>query len=501
MKRFLDQYWLLILSAFLLSLSRLPLHTGALVFIAFVPLLLYIDRGSHSARELLLAGLIFAGIQISVVFYWIATVTPGGLVGIWLLFALFYFLVFYLLDRFWQRFVRWQWLSFVALFISFEYLQNFGETRFPWFHISYALSDYRVLLQALDLGGVVLLALLILSINFLIFRMPRYKVRSLVLITGIFALWIAYGVYCQRSLPLIAKAARISVMQPCIPPEDKWMRDHYPAIISRYDSLTALASAQGAELIVYPEAAIPDYLMLIPGIYKDLRQIVQSHDISVFTGFTHSAVAAPEHPEPVYYYNAANLFTPQHRVQPIFCKNILVPIGERMLWLDYFPALWKLQFGQANWAFGTEIPRYYCGEHSFSPSICYELAFPHFMQRANFELPDGSLTKADYHVNITNDAWFGKSYGPWLHAVMTKYRAIESRIQIYRSANNGISMIVDPLGRVLSSAPLNSIQNIEAPLYTSPKIPLYHKLYPYPWLFVMACVGLYLLSFFVARRP
>jgi hypothetical protein len=77
----------------------------------------------------------------------------------------------------------------------------------------------------------------------------------------------------------------------------------------------------------------------------------------------------------------------------VYLKNILVPIGERMLWLDKFPFLWKLQFGQANWTFGTEVPRYYCGKHDFAPSICYELAFAHFMQRANFELPDGNLAR------------------------------------------------------------------------------------------------------------
>ncbi|MCB5266911.1 MAG: apolipoprotein N-acyltransferase, partial [Candidatus Cloacimonetes bacterium] len=174
--------------------------------------------------------------------------------------------------------------------------------------------------------------------------------------------------------------------------------------------------------------------------------------------------------------------------------------GERMLWLDHFPILWKLQFGQANWEFGTKIPRYMCGKHDFAPSICYELAFPHFMQKANFIMPEGLEAKADYHVNITNDAWFGTSYGPWLHGIMSKYRAIESRIQIYRSANTGISMIVDPMGRVLKQTSLFSIENITAPLYISSRIPLYHKIYTYPKLFVYAALAMFLLSLFFARR-
>jgi apolipoprotein N-acyltransferase len=501
MSRFLKQYWGVILSALLLSASRLPLHTGLLVFIAFVPLLKWVDERQHKPREILLSALIYSGIQIGIVFYWIGIVTPGGLVGVWLLYGLFYFIVFWLLIRVWKRLPFFRYLAFLAVLISFEYLQNFGETRFPWFNIGYALSDYLLLLQALDLGGMTLLAILILSVNYLVWSFRHKAKRNAILIAAIFLIWAAYGLYCFSALPLEEKEANIYVMQPSIPQEDKWIEDNYHRIIARYDSLSALAAAEGAEMIVYPEAAIPNYLLLIPGYYADLRSIVEQHQISVFTGFPHTAQAPAEHPESAYYYNAANLFSPHYTRGDVYLKNILVPIGERMLWLKQFPILWKLQFGQANWTFGTEVPRYYCGKHDFAPSICYELAFAHFMQRANFELPDGNLAKADYHVNITNDAWFGTSYGPWLHAVMTKYRAIESRMQIYRSANTGISMIVDPMGRVLSAAPMFEITNIHAPLFTNPKTPLYHKIYPYPRVFVMLSLAMGILSLFFARRP
>lgn len=500
MSRFLKQHWGIILSAILLSVSRLPLHTGFLVFVAFVPLLRWLDEGRHKPKEIMLNALIFSGIQIGIVFYWIGIVTPGGLVGVWLIYALFYAIVFGLLTRLWTRLPLLRYLAFLSVLISFEYLQNFGETRFPWFNIGYALSDYLLLLQALDLGGLSLLALLILSVNFLIHGMGKHPKRNALLMAGIFLLWASYGLYCGRRLPIERHEARISVMQPSIPQEDKWIVDNYQTIIARYESLTALAALDGAEMIIYPEAAIPNYLLLIPTHYAELRRIVEKHQISVFTGFPHSAPAPSDHPESAYYYNAANLFSPHYSRGDVYLKNILVPIGERMLWLDKFPFLWKLQFGQANWTFGTEVPRYYCGKHDFAPSICYELAFAHFMQRANFELPDGNLAKADYHVNVTNDAWFGTSYGPWLHGVMTKYRAIESRVQIYRSANTGISMIVDPMGRVLTSAGLFEITNLHAPLYISPKTPLYHKIYPYPRVFVMLSLALAILSFFFARR-
>ncbi|MDD3235804.1 MAG: apolipoprotein N-acyltransferase, partial [Candidatus Cloacimonetes bacterium] len=98
------------------------------------------------------------------------------------------------------------------------------------------------------------------------------------------------------------------------------------------------------------------------------------------------------------------------------------------------------------------------------------------------------------------DAWFGTSYGPWLHGMMTKFRAVENRIQIYRSANTGISMIIDPLGRVQSKAKLFAITNITAPLFVSPKIPLYRKIAIYPLGFVILAFVLSVISLLVKKK-
>ena len=164
--------------------------------------------------------------------------------------------------------------------------------------------------------------------------------------------------------------------------------------------------------------------------------------------------------------------------------------------LDALPFLWKLQLGQANWEFGTELRYYGSGGFTFSPSICYELAFPEIFHRMAFRRDPLAQTerKSDYLVNITNDAWFGTSYGPWLHAAMVRFRAVENRIQIYRSANTGISMAVDPKGRILASNKLFEVKNITAPLYTTPKVTLISKIYRYPWLFVALALILVLLS-------
>lgn len=500
MLRLIKTCYLPLLAALLLSASRLPLYLGWLAFFAFIPLLFYFRQKRHSLLETCLSALGFSLVQIILVFYWIGSVTIGGLLGIWLLYSLYYFLCFEVLERVWNRQPWLDYLIFISVFISFEYLQNFGEMRFPWWNIGYSLADFLPLIQVLELGGMTLLALLILSFNYLLFLVWQRKLWPIFLLSMLFLLWLGYGNFRLLTLPLIMQGDRIGVMQPSIVQDDKWDEQKYREIMSIYDELSADAGLKGWDLLIYPEAAVPDYLMLNPTVMNDFRQILDAHRVSIFTGFPHAERAPDSYPEPYYSYNAASLFDLRGSNPNIYYKNILVPVGERMLWLDYLPFMWKLQFGQANWEYGTKIPRYTLSGKEFSPSICYELAFPHFMQRANFRTEDGSFKKADYHVNITNDAWFGTSYGPWLHAVMTKFRAIESRIQIYRSANTGISMIVNPKGEVISEAGLFQRTNISAPLYTSPTVTLYNKIYHYPWIFTALAACLILISLFFPRR-
>ncbi len=503
MLRFIKNYYLVFISALILSLSRLPLYLGWAVFSAFFPLLWWINGRKRKAGETIIAALIFCLVQIVLVFYWIGSVTWPGLIGIWLLFSLYYWVVFLALNRIWHHAPKLRYIGFISLFISFEFLQNFGEMRFPWWNIGYSLADFELLLQALDIGGLSLLAFLILTINYLIWlisQSPTRKVRITFISIGfaILFIWQGYGAHRLIKLPMIQKGDKIAVMQPSIPQVEKWDEVQYRRIIAVYDSLSADAAKKGMDLLIYPEAAIPDYIMLNPSARADVQSISMRHGLDIFCGFPHAESAPDGHHEPYYYYNAASLISANGEIAPLFFKNILVPVGERMLWLDYFPFLWKLQFGQANWEFGETIPRYTLNGNGFAPSICYELAFPNFMMKSNLKDQSGGFSKADYHVNLTNDAWFGTSYGPWLHGVMTKYRAIESRVQIYRSANTGISMIVDPGGKVLSKSPLFAVENITAPLYICPLIPLYARIPHYPFIFVL--ISIITIIFSLTRR-
>ncbi|PKN72805.1 MAG: apolipoprotein N-acyltransferase [Candidatus Cloacimonetes bacterium HGW-Cloacimonetes-3] len=487
------------LSAVLISLSRLPLHLGWLVFVGWIPLLHFMDV---SKCKLWKAAALFAVIYVGSIFYWIADVTPGGLVGVVVLYFLHYLLVFYLIKRIGDVLPKYRFMGFVAVLLSFEYLQNFGEMRFPWFNNAYSLADYTALIQIADVGGVILISGLILVINVLLYRVIKGHRKLLVLVFILLLAWLAYGYYCLARLPLCTRKADIAVMQPSIPQDEKWDQAFYDFIMKRYDELCARAAKDSTRLLIFPEAAVPDYLMHSQTSMQQIQELTRKYNLEIFTGFPHFIPAPASHVDNVYYYNAAALFKPDGYITSLYYKNILVPIGERMLWLDYFPILWKLQFGQANWEFGKELSWMQSGESTFSPSICYEIAFAGINQRMAIpkDKQTGSYKKSDYLINITNDAWFGTSFGPWLHGVMTKFRAVENRIQIYRSANTGISMIVDPLGRVQSKGEMFAITNITAPLYVSPRIPLYRKIAAYPIAIVFLAFVLSVISILGKKR-
>ena len=490
-----------IAAALMASVSRLPLHLGWLVLFAMIPMFYFFDRSRMSALQLLMAAGLYSAFYIPLLLYWITLVTPLGLVGIFFVYSWYFFLVFYITEQVWRYLPRFRYIGFILAMLSLEYIQNYGEMRFPWLNLGYSLADYTILLQVLDVVGTVGLSAIVLTLGCLLYHSIKggvtrksYVYMGIVLV--IFGMWLGYGWWRLNHLPLQQKDDKIVVMQPSIEQDDKWDAEYFRQILSIYEALTIQAADDSASIVIWPEAAMPTYLMHYPDHRYFVQNLADRLDINIFTGFPDYTRAPESHVNNEYYYNAAALFKPRSEISELYYKIVLVPIGERMLWLDAFPFLWNLQFGQANWEFGTEIRYYRSAGNRFSPSICYEIAFADLNHKMaiGYDYETYAWNKTDYLVNITNDAWFGTSYGPWLHGVLTKFRAIENRIQIYRSANTGISMIVDPLGRVIAKADLFERTNITAPLYVSPVIPMIRKFYMYPIVIVLATVMLFVVA-------
>jgi len=496
---------LVLLSALLLGLSRLPLYSGWLGFFSLVPLFYYFNLGKHNWKELFRDAFVYSAVSFSLWMHWITGVTASGFAGIILLYTIYYFITFIVVQLVWQKLPRLKYVGFLLIFIALEYLQNFGEFRFAWTNLGYALADYTVLIQAADIGGVVLLSLFIILVNLFIYQLIYKRWCYLIWLLALMLVWSGYGVWRMQTLQMEVSDAKISVMQPSIPQEDKWEQDNFDELYARYVDLSEKAAQDSTHLLIWPEAAMPVY-MLRQSDYRELVQnLCDNYNIDIFTGFPDVLPAPLDYPGGAYYYNAATLFRPFSNYAEPYNKIILVPVAERMPFLRIFPFMWKLQFGQANWEYGTTF-RYYDSEGAvFAPQICFEIAFAELDRKMSFrnlgEGIKGKPDKIDFLVNITNDAWYGRSSGPWIHGMLTKFRAVENRIQIYRSANTGISMVVNPLGKVIARTRLFDITNLKAPLYTCSQVPLYYYLYGWPRLICLLAAGLVILALFYRKTP
>ncbi|MCF7867619.1 MAG: apolipoprotein N-acyltransferase [Candidatus Cloacimonetes bacterium] len=431
-----------------MGLSRLPIHLGFLVFFGFIPLFSWFSE-NRSYKKQIQAGIVFAVVYTLVSLHWISLVTLGGFFGLFILFGFYFSLLFILINLVWNYFSKLRFLSFLCSWMAFEYLQNFGEFRFPWFNIGYSLADYLPFIQIAEIGGIYLISVFIISVSFLLWKMNSNFKQNFIILSILMTLWAGFGILRLNTLKIEETNTKISLVQASIPQEMKWQDSFKDTTVERYTKLTKQAAEQHPDMIIWPESALPVYT-LKSRVHKNLVQkLANEIDADIFMGMPHYEFAGKSHPggERYYYYNAATRFGKTGKIDAYYVKNILVPFGERMPFLKFLPFLWNVHLGQANWEYGTKQEFYKVEDYTYSPLICFEIAFEELTTKM-------AKHGVDFIVNITNDAWFRRSAGTYQHAVMTKIRAVETRRSIYRCANTGFSMIVSPTGEVLQQSNL-----------------------------------------------
>ena len=149
----------------------------------------------------------------------------------------------------------------------------------------------------------------------------------------------------------------------------------------------------------------------------------------------------------VRYFNSAYLISPLTKNISKYDKTHLVPFGEYVPLKKWLPFLGKIVAQVGDFRGGLEGKTLRWKTEQVGVQICYEIIFPR-LSRAM------AKNNASLLINITNDAWFGKTSGPYQHFSMTVFRAVENRRALVRSANTGISGFIDPAGRVLASTSL-----------------------------------------------
>ncbi|MBN1948960.1 MAG: apolipoprotein N-acyltransferase [Candidatus Cloacimonetes bacterium] len=470
-------------TACLLAVSRLPLHLGFLVFPALLPLLGFLSR-PLSLKQTLTGALVFSFLYTMISLHWISLVTWPGFIGLILVFSLYFLILFYLINIT-VRVHRFLLLpAFMAFWMSFEYLQNFGEFRFPWFNLGYSLADYLPFIQLAEIGGVYLLSFLVIIVNYFLFCGLKGSRTFLIAVLVILGCWAGFGAVRLSNMPIDKSADKIAIVQVSVPQDLKWDPAFLDSTLELYREYTFKAAERKPSLIIWPESALPVYLMRQYQYQHFLLNLCREVDTDIFTGFPHYEKAGENHPEPFKFYNSASLFKTDGSISRPYYKIILVPFGERMPFLKLFPFLWQVQLGQANFEYGKEPVYFETVNHkTFSPLICFEIAFPELTGQI-------SEPGVDFLVNITNDAWFKRSAGTYQHAMMTRLRAVETRKQIFRAANTGYSLIVSPTGRIERKTSLYEKEVIDYQVETVPFDSFFTKYFRHFPVFFVIMAGL-----------
>jgi len=466
------------LAGVLLGASRLPLNLGFLVFFGFIPLFSLFSAYLNK-KQILKAALVFAVSYTLVSLHWISLVTPGGFFGLFFLFGLYFYIVFILINRAWSSFPKIRFIVFLCIWMSFEYLQNFGEFRFPWFNVGYSLADYLPFIQVAEIGGIYLMSILIVSINFLIFKLRTQFKKNLMILCIVVILWAGFGFIRLKTIDLIETDTKISMVQVSILQEMKWEKTYMDTTLARYKKYTLLAAEQNPDMVIWPEAALPAYTLRNKKYRDFVKDMAKESDADIFLGMPHYKFMGDAHPNRYEFYNSATLFEKNGKVLPYYVKNYVVPFGERIPFLKYLPFLWNVHMGQANWEYGKEQQFYKINDFTFSPLICFEIAFEELTTKmAKHDL--------DFIVNITNDAWFHRSAGTYQHSVMTKFRAVETRCSIYRCANTGYTMAISPTGKILQTTELFDQTTLQQNLIIYKKKTFFTKYFSrFPFVFVL----------------
>jgi apolipoprotein N-acyltransferase len=331
------------------------------------------------------------------------------------------------------------------LWVALEWLRSFFFIGFPWVNLGYSQHPFLNLIQFAEFTGVYGISALVIFGNLLFFKLledQAAKPARLLLTLGLFLIVLSgWGVWRRSQLAALPPThhLRIGLIQGNIPQDQKWDKDFQEETIARYEQLSREAVAKGAELLVWPETAVPFFFQSDIPYQQRLLSFVRE----IKTPLLFGAVGwRPKTMNEVTLFNRAYLVSATGEVLNYYDKIKLAPFGEYIPFHSSFLFfLDKLVEGIGDFAAGTEVKVFSLPLEKFGVLICFEGIFPDLARRF---VANG----ANFLVNITNDAWFGRSSAPYQHLVMEAMRAVENRVPLVRAANTGFSAVVSLDGSI-----------------------------------------------------
>ncbi len=352
------------------------------------------------------------------------------------------------------------YLSFCIFLSLSEFARGHLFTGFPWNLYGYTWISVMPVAQVASLWNIYLLtALTVIWATFpgyLLKGSENKSVKTFLSLLMVFSFSSAYMFGLNRINAAqndVPQDVSFVIVQPNIEQSQKWKKnkisENFMSMIeqSKFQETTA-GGVGGSYLIVWPETAISQGLINAPWAITEIRNMLNSYPSESY--LVTGALRIDEDKET--FHNSMVVFDSEADIIGTYDKSHLVPFGEYMPLsniVDIAPIVGFTNFEKGDSQNLMTLPN----DIKMGALICYEVIFPRYVTSENNEKPD-------FYVNVTNDAWYGESAGPYQHLVQTQFRAIESGRPIIRSANTGVSAYINSTGTIINSIALNDKNTI-----------------------------------------
>jgi len=476
-----------------LTMGFAPFSQPLAGWLALIPLAYYGVRERPNLRQSFSLGWFAGATHFLTTFSWLTTVTAAGWFVLCLYMAIYPALWFVLWVRFAgsdaERMTSSENIRHVVLgaaaWVLTEWLRGIVFSGFGWNELGVSQGSLLLLAQIADLGGVPLISWVVafggltLTLTARRFELeirgtqkwkPRWDFTAGVFVLGMTMVYGARSVLhpTEKAVHTLSYAA----VQPAVP-QDPWRSAGITKVAQELSKGSEIALAQigPVDLLVWPESLAGTGWREEPEFQKAVQKVRKEGARSLLTGSLDIRGADT--------FNSAVLFTGEEgRAPQVYDKSHLVIMGEYVPLAGIFPWLRKLVPPGGDLTAGGLVGVMDLAESGvkIAPLICFEDSVARVVRRAAQKLPH-------ILINLTNDAWFGRSAGAEQHLENARFRAIETRLPLLRATNDGVTALISPRGVILEQAWDSEFKSYQRPGFITgeidlnePKVTVYTRL-------------------------
>jgi len=386
-------------------------------------------------------------------------------------------------------------LSFAGFWTLFEISRAYILSGFPWNLTGYiwGFSDRMIQIgSVIGTYGLTFLTIIIFSSPFLILDVKKESfsikiIKSkkqikqvLFLLTLIPIIFLFGNERLKNEKNLIDTGKKARIIQPNINQKLKWETSYRKSSIYKQIEMSLMGDISNIDYIVWPEASIPYVLNLNPNLEKIITEHLPQKT-KIIAGSLR-ATYDKKNKEINKIWNTVYILQNQ-KIINFYDKQHLVPFGEYIPFRKFIPFINKITYGGNDFSIGEGEGTIELDDDFYARFvICYEIIFPDEIIT--------SSRRPDLIINLTNDAWFGNTSGPYQHMVTSKMRSVEYGIPLIRTANTGISGFINSYGKVVDKINLNIDNYIDVNISGTIRETFYYKYKVYLLLLLCYFLGL-----------